>query len=121
MKIEDYVGIPYAKFDCYQLVRLVSEKEFNTVLPTVEDYVKSPDLFILGEMESGRWEQVTTLPQPGDAVALGVLGQPARHVGIYIGMGYVLHTSRSHGSCVHLSQTLRRLGYTEVNYYRFRK
>lgn len=121
MKIEDYVGIPYSKLDCYALVRLVSEKEFNTVLPDIVDYVENPDLYILDEMESSRWERVEFGGQPGDVVSLGVRGQPPRHVGLYIGMGYVLHTSRSHGSLIHLHVNLKRLGYTDVEYYRLRK
>jgi cell wall-associated NlpC family hydrolase len=121
MNIQQYVGIPYSQLDCYALVRLVSEKEFNTVLPDILDYVGNPDLYILDEMESNRWEFVQFGAQPGDVVSLGVLGQPPRHVGLYLGMNYVLHTSKSHGSLIHLHQTLGRIGYTDVNYYRLRK
>lgn len=121
MNINEYVGIPYSTLDCYALVRLVSSKEFGRELPDIQDYVDNPALFILGETESGRWEFVQFGAQPGDIASLGVLGQEPRHVGIYIGMNYVLHTSRSHGSLVHEHRHLKLQGYTDVNYYRLRK
>ena len=108
MWYNDYVGIPFlAKgrektgVDCWGLVKLVYEEQFNTILPSFADHYEYDDTERIAELTAQykeAWE-VTIEPKPGSVILFKVLGHVS-HVGIYIGNNNFLHCRENHSSAI---------------------
>ena len=95
----EYVGLPYkAKgrdrdgLDCWGLVRLVYQEQYNTILPSFaevyeqKDHQKQAELLA---MHREGWEKTST-PVTGDVVLFRINGSES-HVGIVTNPTYFLH------------------------------
>lgn len=98
----EYVGIHYQEkgrakdgADCWGLVRLVYQEQFNIALPTLLDEYETADKDSIAELVSitkEGWNQVDN-PSAGDVVVFNIIGQPV-HVGIVTSPGMFLHVRR---------------------------
>ncbi len=118
-----YLGIPYEDFDCYELIKLFYEKEFGVEIidlqyqdPSERKLGQMTEISQLVETVKEDYFKKVTEPKFGDIILLRIWGMPA-HVGIYIGKGRFLHTSKTTGSCVEkLSKWQNKiLGYYEYD------
>lgn len=116
--INDFIGIPYSKLDCFALVREVSEKVFGVALPSVEDYASDPAEKISEQKTLTNWVELSH-PEPGCVVELGQSPNYSKHVGIYIGPG-VLHTCRKYGSIIQDEYQLLATGYTNIRFFKWK-
>lgn len=117
--MNEFVGIPYAKMDCYALVREVSEKVYGTKLPEVRHYADNPEAAIERWSRCLNWKEVAA-PVEGCVVVMGQSIGCARHVGIYIGDG-IMHSTRKYGSVVQSVRQAVMAGYTHLRYYVWEK
>lgn len=126
--VDSYVGIPYreggrgdGEFDCWGLVRLISEEVFGNALPPFEDRLWTGTI---NQRDLGAWMSETAreykavwLPEhgreclpsvcrAGDVVLLRVNGVPV-HVGIIAQWPWIVHTEISQDSCVESLEGLR--------------
>lgn len=110
--VADYIGIPYlergrdrAGCDCWGLVRLVLEQQFQVSLPSLAgDYEAVDDALtqrLIDSTSAAVSAKPVTAPEPGDIAVLRVEGIPA-HVGIVVGGGNLLHVRR--GTESHVSR-----------------
>ncbi len=126
-----YVGIPFVSggrnpkvgLDCYGLFRLVMNKHFAKRLPLLDEGYKDA----CNVEESSRIYAMnkpliagSRIAQPvyGCGVVLRYSGRPT-HVGVYVGGGYILHTTAQTGAVlesVDSPQIRSRIeGYYNVN------
>lgn len=128
MWYNDYVGIPFldkgrtkAGSDCWGIVRLIYDEQFNIKLPSFADadYDYTDDSRVEELFASNRegWE-VTDNPKPGSIVLFRILGREA-HVGVYIGDDKFIHSRDKFSSAIeNLSSTkwrLRIAGFFDYN------
>jgi cell wall-associated NlpC family hydrolase len=111
------IGIPYKELDCFALVRMASEKLFNTVLPDIHDYLLNPAEAIDIQKKFANWKELEN-PEPGCVVVLGQTPTYAKHVGLFLGPG-VLHTCHKYGSIVQDEYQLLATGYTNFQFYKW--
>jgi cell wall-associated NlpC family hydrolase len=117
MNIEKYIGIPYIDHgrtfdgcDCYGLVRLFLENEFDIFLPDFWAYESHQDHNAIVNLIDTNQQILTDEISkkeilPGDIVLYRYYNA-ARHIGVYIGNGLVLHTSSKTDSvCVPYEST----------------
>jgi len=107
--IRPYLWLPYKDYDCWQLCRLVLEKERGLMLPDFhEDYERSADESLWDERirdqvgavvmrERERWVRVEGTPQPFD-LALYQIRAVRWHLAIVVGGGWALNTNLQKGS-----------------------
>jgi sulfur carrier protein ThiS len=104
-----YIGIPYQEkgrtaeegLDCWGLVRLVYDKEFDITLPSYVEAYEAEDIEKTAELISIHkegWEPVE-LPQAGDVVLFSICGQEG-HVGIVVRPGLFLHVIEGQASVI---------------------
>lgn len=120
-----YVGRPYdhGVFDCTHLVVEVQANEFDRYvdLPTVE---RSPTLEGLSKQIEQYKESVSTEtknPKEGDVVLMKLTGCDFFHIGILLMINnkrYVLHNTRSSGTCCHSMSDLKRNKIKVLGYYK---
>ena len=115
MWYNDYVGIPFLDkgrektgADCWGLVRLIYDEQFNVKLPSFADadydYADDSRIEDLFAQNREGWE-VTTEPKPGSLVLFRILGREA-HVGVYIGDDRFIHSRDKFSSAIeNLSST----------------
>lgn len=126
--VEKYVGIPYSPScreisgcDCYGLVSIIYENEFNIQLPNYSGkYGKDKDAIEkIYEKEIENWDQVF-IPEIGDIAYFMMMGYPI-HVGIYIGNGMFIHNYSANGSSaignIHHGKWKKRL----IGFWRYDK
>lgn len=102
LDVSKYIQIPYKSggrdfdgCDCYGLVRLVLEKEFEKVLPDYsQEYdnannvkVTAPIIKKYKPLLTGKKKES---PDIGDLAVFNYRGLPS-HIGIYVGEGRILH------------------------------
>jgi len=117
MKINDIIGTPYSELDCYALVSKVSKEYFGVELPTVADYTKDSAPVVKSEQTKSRWIEIDGFA-PGSIVVLGVFADDARHVGICLDDGNVLHTCYRYGAIIQNTSQLNMAGYKHRRYYK---
>lgn len=99
-----YIGLPYEKYDCWQLICHFYKNEFNIVLPTFEgEYASGYDRknvrrIYTREMARRIWPQVDD-PVPPDLVVLRINGKDW-HAGIMVGSKHMLHVQRGCNSVI---------------------
>ena len=99
-----YIGIPYAKAHCWQLVALIQKEMFCITVPMFEDInpdnIKAVASVIKSQQcERSKW-QALAKPKHG-CIVLMHRGGVATHAGVYIKtdiMAGVIHTSREASS-----------------------
>ena len=105
-----YIGIPYLPMgrtaegcDCWGLIRLCFDAEFDIQLPCYSgDYLSPEEHVQIGALirkETERdWRNVR-MPEEGDCVLFDVFGEPA-HIGIVIDNQRMLHIRKGAGACL---------------------
>ena len=113
--LDIWVGAPYREFDCYDLLRHAADDLFDIEYPELGfDYYADPTGAIELELRSNwRWNKLME-PEIGCIVLLST-GGIARHVGLWLGNGEILHTTRKMGSVIQDIQTIER--YYDVEGY----
>lgn len=111
MDFNKYIGILYRDkgrdfkgCDCWGLVRLIYQNEFDIVLPSYADnYLDSEEAVEISDLinrEKLHWKAVPLgQERVGDVVVLRLLGYPM-HVGIVIGKNRMLHIMKGINSVV---------------------
>jgi hypothetical protein len=104
------VGIPYERADCWQIV-VSALARLNVKWPWEFEHALAAE----SALAEDRPMQPPRTPFVGDVIVMRFAYSPpsARdHVGLYIGMGQVLHTTRGGGGRSRLERmaTLRRIG-----------
>lgn len=107
--VSSYIGIPYLSkgrsregCDCWGLVRLFYREQKGVDLPSYsESYTDSAEIDETKlAVSAGRvnWLKVET-PLPGDVVLMKLRGEPV-HVGVYVGVGMMLHVRSGVNACL---------------------
>lgn len=112
-----FIGIPYSKMDCYQLVREASREIYGKELPEISDYIHQPAETIEQYQASNKWREIPS-PEVGCVVVLGQTPTFAKHIGLWLGDG-VLHATRKYGSVVQDEFQLISAGYSNFRYYQW--
>lgn len=126
--LEKYLGVPWRSggrsldsgVDCWGLLRCVYAAEYGILLaehPVPDGTIATAEPLVESELLSTRWT-LTENPLPGDVVALGK-GAKLSHVGIYtvIPEPAILHIAFDCQACIVTLRSLRRKGFTNVNFY----
>ncbi len=119
MNLTKYIGRPYEKYHCFDLVKEVYLDFFNLSL---SNYYESKDIPANSTIQSliisnkGDFVKVDQ-PQFGDIVVIKLFGYSC-HIGVCIGEGKFLHSIRKVGSCV---DNLKRYEKLIDGYYRHRE
>jgi cell wall-associated NlpC family hydrolase len=123
-----YVGIPQmvggrtsAGVDCWGLLKLVYQNEFNIELPDYPGVTAQSVLDIhltIVEAAKQEWEEIL-VPVDGCAVAMSQK-RIIHHVGIYLNIdqGKILHCWHKHNVIVDTLFALRMKGIKTLKYYR---
>lgn len=107
MNIGKYIGIPYIPhgrdlkgLDCYGLAILIyREKGIELPDPCYPNTEISTNKRIMESLESTIPNEKLDKPEPYCFIEFYVLGEPS-HIGIYLGSGEFIHSSRSTGVVV---------------------
>jgi hypothetical protein len=113
--MKNLIGLPYADFDCYQLVCKASLELYNKRLPEIQDYIAYPAEKVDEQRLSIKWREIPE-PELGCIVVLGKHDRYARHVGLWVGEG-VLHATRAYGSVIQDHFQLLAAGYPSQRYF----
>jgi probable lipoprotein NlpC len=98
--VRDYIGLPFlghgrdrAGVDCYGLYRLVLSEQLGIQLPEYLSYDSITDragiAATVADAQEALWQEVNA-PRLYDLVLLRLYGLPL-HVGLYLGLGRMLH------------------------------
>lgn len=99
--IAKYIGRPYEKFNCFDLVK---EFYFDFYELDIQHYYEGKKVPGRKEVESliitnkGDFERVEE-PEFGDVVVVNLYGYSC-HIGIFLTGGLLLHTIRNVGCCI---------------------
>lgn len=104
ININKYIGIPYLNHgrtfegaDCYGLVRLFLQNEFNTLLPDFWGYESAMDGEIIQSLVEKNTpilaDEITKKEISVGDIVLYRYKNTIRHMGVYVGNGMVLHTT----------------------------
>lgn len=114
MRNEDYLAIQYSIMNCYQLVRHFYRNEFGIELINM-DNIKDDDTRTIHKeiMKQSINFVMTQTPKYGTLVLMNTEDNHLviNHIGIYIGGGKVLHTSRKTGAVISKIEMLNIKGY----------
>ena len=119
--VGDYVGIPFDKYNCWQLVCLIYKQRFKIKLCDYgNEYIDSLDkenIKKIYDRELKIWHPIE-MPSLGDVIVLKVMGQPW-HAGLMVSKQFMLHTER------HLESVIESYNGTIwknkiIGYYRYR-
>jgi len=100
----EYIGIPFSKMDCWQLVCHYYKAEFKIMLPAHEKKYKSPsdrkaiEKLYEKEIAEKTWLSVKD-PQYPDIAVFKINGS-LWHCGIIVGKNKMLHTQRGCDSVI---------------------
>ena len=115
--MKKYIGKPYEKYNCFDLVKEFYLDNFSLVLmdyfegPVVPDRKQVECLIVTNK---GDFIEVTGNPQFGDIVSIKLYGLEC-HIGVCLGNGKFLHSTRNIGSNM---DTLSRYSKMIAGYYR---
>ena len=119
--VEAYVGRPWVAgdSDCWNLARCVWREHFGRDVPAV---VVDPSSALAGHRafrdgDFSRWIAVQS-PQEGDAVLMARGDSPC-HVGIWVGIGAVLHSIEGAGVVCTPARRVPDIGYRVTGFYRW--
>ena len=130
MRFDRFVGIPYQDrgrslvgLDCYGLVRLVYRELRGIDLPShAERYRTAADEVAIAALIAGEldpWDEIA----PGDEIAFDAVlireGRFARHVGLVVTPGLMLHVEAGETSRIERYGS-GALKYRIVGFYRYR-
>lgn len=108
------VGVPYETMNCWDLAKIFYRDAFGIEL---KHYYEDPDNRLATQnliyTNKSEFLKVDT-PSYGDIVIMKVKGIES-HIGIYIGEGLMLHTTKATGSVIDRTE---RWVKTIVGYYR---
>ncbi len=114
MTIINYLTIPYEKMNCYQLARHIYKNEFNIDLVDMSQIKDDETRKIHKEIlrQSIEWK-VSNIPHLYDFVLMNNDDHHSiiNHIGIYIGDGKVIHTSKKTGCVISKIDMLNIKGY----------
>jgi cell wall-associated NlpC family hydrolase len=110
----DYLAIPYEQKNCYQLVRYFYLKEFNLELVNMDSMKDDAYRLIHKEIikQSNNFVMVKE-PKYGTLVLMNNADHHSiiNHIGVYVGEGRVLHTSKKTGCVISKIEMLNIKGY----------
>lgn len=113
--LTNLIGLPYAAYDCYELVKFFYLKIFDYELQDYQ-YINPNDkkeISYLIDIKKQSYKKITR-PEFGDIILLRLDGLPA-HLGIYIDKARFLHTTEKTGSCI---DNLKTWKHKIIGYYR---
>ena len=124
--VNKYIRIPYADkgrsfdgCDCFGLAILIHHHELgHKITDVLYSTAEDPQMvarLIDTTVPTINAEQVEQ-PEAGDLVLMRVGGMPA-HIGVYLGDGKCIHTSRHYGTCCERIDGPRLKGHV-MGYYR---
>jgi cell wall-associated NlpC family hydrolase len=101
--VNDYIGLPFEEFNCWDLFRKVYREQFNIHLPDFKNEYNS-------HMDGRRIKKIMRrelylnwskkeIPKIGDGIALNIRDEPW-HVGIVVSDESMLHTYNKISSCI---------------------
>lgn len=104
--VSEYIGLPFQsggrgpRYDCYGLLRKVYADRLSIQLPTHMGYTDTLTNATAEIIQGGLvdWEPVRE-PKPWDGVLFYVNGRP-NHIGLVLGKGMMLHTTRHKDACI---------------------
>ena len=95
--VAPYVNLPFADYNCWQLVCLVYDKQFNKKIETYQTEYKDAfdknSIKKIYQRELNVWQKADT-PKLGDVIVLNVNAQPW-HAGLIVANNLMLHTERN--------------------------
>ncbi len=113
----NYIGIPYEKLDCYQLLQKILKDLWNYNLDIL--YQNTPERQKANALindEKNKFQKVT-IPKLGDIILFKIQGVPC-HIGLYLNEKNFLHTKAGVGSCIERYDNWQK---RIVGYYRWQK
>lgn len=95
------IGIPYAQMNCWQICQKFYKQVFNLDLKDYFDPVFTDDKnYVCGLIRANEHEFVRVrAPEFGDLITIRIKGVEC-HIGIFLGKGLMLHTSKTTGSVI---------------------
>ena len=124
--VSKYAQIPYKDrgrdfdgCDCYGLAILIHKEEYGRTIadvfyPTSENPEAIAELIDSTRPTIGA--KIVRSPEEGDLLLM-LIGGELSHIGIYVGSGMVIHTSKHYGTCCERIDGPRLRGRIE-GYYR---
>lgn len=111
-----YIGKPYEKYNCLDLVKEVYLDNFGI---TIKDYFEGPvpdraNVEALIVSNKGEFISVDDKPQFGDIVVIRLYGFEC-HIGVCIDSKHFIHSIKTSGSCM---ERLERYHHMITGYYR---
>lgn len=114
MRVMDYLAIPYEQKNCYQLVRYFYSREFHVELINMDEIKDDAYRVIHKEIikQSNNFI-MTKEPKYGTLVLMNNADHHSiiNHIGIYLGEGKILHTSKKTGCVISNSDFCNIKGY----------
>ncbi len=128
MDVNQYIGIPFqargrdrAGIDCWGLIRLVLEEQFEVRVPSYVDEYETIEAEKIGKLVACNlptWTEVFDEQiQPGDVALFRVKGQPI-HVGLIVSKAYMIHILPGVDACLDKFNGLR-WGKRLIGIYRY--
>lgn len=119
---EAYIGHPWVagESDCWNIARRIWAERFGHSVPPVEvEHLSAvAGRRAIRDADLSQWDEVAE-PREGDAVLMA-MGQTPCHVGIWLGIGAVLHSIEGAGVICTPHRRLADIGYRITGFYRFR-
>jgi len=110
----NFIGLPYEKYDCYQLVKLFYQEIFNhnLFLP----YIDTPQREKANKMINEYKINFTEVKKPifGDIILFNISGLSC-HLGIYLNDELFLHTTKATGCVI---ERLKKYSKRIEGYYK---
>ena len=95
--VSDYVGLPFSRYNCWQLVCKVYAEVYGIRLPSFDpeykDYLDGENIKRIYEREMQHTWTRQDIPVIGDCVVMNIKNQPW-HVGVIVSRNQMLHTER---------------------------
>lgn len=111
--VNQYIGLPYSSFNCWELVRHIMREHYGRDIPAVVLPIQD----VKGVAD--QWQLVTE-PRDGDGVLMR--NGKAPHVGVFVDVdgGKVLHSMRKTGVVISTFSQLDAVGLGFRKFYRYK-
>ena len=118
MNLIKYIGKPYEKYNCFDLVKEFYKDKFNLDLKHYYEGGDTPDRRVVTSLIVSNKGDFIEVVEPlfGDIVVIKLYGLEC-HVGVCVGDGYFLHSARGIGSNM---DRLKKFKGMIAGYYRHR-